>query len=120
MPPRPDLGPKPRLGYAGSRIDRSTERRTDLAALAKLAKDPVSRFYLIGGESVVLKRGANGHDPLFAMDEARLLGDPAQAMLLGLLDDAPRFALALAGEMIAKLQGRGDIELVDLRAIAVR
>ena len=120
MPPRPDLGSKPHLGYAGSRIDRTTERRADAAALAKLAADPASRCYLIGGESVVLKKSANGHDPLFSMDEAGVLGDPANAILLGLLDGAPRFALALAGEMIAKLQARSDIELVDLRAIAVR
>ena len=31
MSPRPDLGPKPRLGYAGSRIDRAAERRADAA-----------------------------------------------------------------------------------------
>jgi NAD+ diphosphatase len=120
MPPRPDLGPKPRLGYAGSRLDRATERRADAAALAKLADDPASRCYLIGGDNVVLKHDTHGHDPLFAMAEARLHGDPLAAMLLGLIDGAPRFALALAPEVTAKLAERGDIALVDLRSIATR
>ena len=32
MSPRPDLGPKPRLGYAASSIERAAERRVDAAA----------------------------------------------------------------------------------------
>ncbi|HLH98460.1 MAG TPA: NAD(+) diphosphatase [Xanthobacteraceae bacterium] len=120
MPPRPDLGPKPRLGYAGGRINHAVERRADLAALAKLAEDPASRFYLVGGEVVVLKSGSHGHDPLFASAEIRKLGEPAEVAFLGLLDGAPRFAAALAPDAIAMLQKRGDIELIDLRSIAVR
>src|SRR5262249_53441814 len=39
MSPRPDLGPKPRLGYAASSIERAAERRADAAALAALEND---------------------------------------------------------------------------------
>ena len=39
MSPRPDLGPKPRLGYTQSRIERAAELRTDAAALAALTDD---------------------------------------------------------------------------------
>ncbi len=57
MSPRPDLGPKPRLGYTASLIERAAERRTDAAALAALEKDARARAYVIGGEMVVLNKG---------------------------------------------------------------
>ena len=120
MPSRLDLGPRPRLGYAGSRIERAAERRTDPAALAALAQDPMSRSYLIGGEVVALKKTASGHDPLFEAIEAQRLGDPAEVAFIGLLDGAARFAVSLAPSAIATLQARSDIELIDLRSIAVR
>jgi NAD+ diphosphatase len=120
MSPRLDLGPKPRLGYAGSRIDRAAERRADADALARLAGDPASRFYLIGGDAVALKQGASAHDALFVASETQALGEPPAVAFLGLLDGAARFAVALAPDQVAKLQARGDIELVDLRSIAVR
>ena len=55
MSPRPDLGPKPRLGYSASSIERVAERRADAAALAALENDERARAYLVGGERVVLK-----------------------------------------------------------------
>ena len=50
MSPRPDLGPKQRLGYTGSRVDRAAERRGDIVALEQ---DGHCRFYAIGSETVV-------------------------------------------------------------------
>jgi NAD+ diphosphatase len=120
MSSRFDLGPPPRLGFAGSRIERAADRRADPAALAALASDPRSRSYLIGGEVVALKKTPSGHDPLFAAAETRDLGDPAEVAFIGLLDGAARFAVALAPSAIAMLQARSDIELIDLRSIAVR
>ncbi len=120
MSPRPDLGSRPRLGFAGSRIERAADRRGDAAALAALAGEPQSRFYLIGGEVVALKKASSGHDPLFAANEARGLGDAAEVVFIGLLDGAARFAASLAPAAISILQARGDIELIDLRSIAVR
>jgi NAD+ diphosphatase len=119
MPPRPDLGPWPCLGFAGSRIERAAELRADAAALAALERDPRSRFYLIGGEIVALQQASNGHDPLFERYQARDL-DPTEVVFVGLLDGAPRFAASLAPAAIAILQARSGIELIDLRSIAVR
>src|SRR4051794_35858506 len=68
MSPRPDLGPKPRLGYAHSRIERAAERRRDTTAFEQ---DPQARAYAIGGEMIVLKNIAAGLDPLFTPAEAR-------------------------------------------------
>jgi hypothetical protein len=49
MSSRPDLGPRPQLCFAGSRIERAAELRADVAALVALRQAPESRCYLIGG-----------------------------------------------------------------------
>jgi len=122
MSSRPDLGPSPRLCFADSRIERAAELRADAPALALAARmrDPGSRCYLIGGDRVALKKTASGHDPLFSAAEAEGLGAPTEVVFLGLLDGAARFALALPEAGVALLQARPDIELIDLRAMAMR
>ena len=120
MSPRPDLGPKPRLGYTASLIERAAERRADAAALAALESDPRGRSYVIGGELVALKPAAQLHDPLFTPDEARRLGRTAERVFLGLIEDAPRFAVGLEPANVELLKGRGELVVTDLRSIAVR
>ena len=95
MSPRPDLGPKPRLGYTASLIERAAERRADAAVIAALESDPRARAYAIGGELVAIKKTAAGLDPQFTLPEARALGPTAETVFLGLLDGAARFAIAL-------------------------
>src|SRR5262249_21269074 len=68
MSPRPDLGPKPRLGYAASSIERAAERRADAAALAALENDARARAYVVAGELVVLNQATALADPLFTLD----------------------------------------------------
>ncbi len=48
MPPRPDLGPKPRLGYTQSPLERVAERRNDKAWLAQAETDKRALAYVIG------------------------------------------------------------------------
>jgi NAD+ diphosphatase len=117
MSPRPDLGPKPRLGYVGSRVERAAERRVYIAALAEDAR---CRIYAIGGEMVVLKNAAGGLDPLFNAGETREFSGVAETVFLGHVEGAPRLAIALDAAMIAALQARDDITVTDLRSIAVR
>jgi NAD+ diphosphatase len=120
MPPRPDLGPKPRLGYAGSRIERAAELRTDLAALGALAADRRAGAYVIGGEMVVAKKGAPLSEPLFTMPEARALAPAMETVFLGTMDDAPRFGLGIAPAAAEALKPRGEFLVIDLRSIAVQ
>jgi NAD+ diphosphatase len=120
MSPRYDLGPKPRLGYTANCLARAAERRTDPAALAELECAARAVAYAIGGEFVALKKGGNGLDPLFTLDEARSLGPFAELAFLGLLDGAGRFALGLDPVTMEALRTRGDLEITDLRSIAVR
>jgi NAD+ diphosphatase len=116
MSPRPDLGPKPALGYTASVIERAAERRADAAALER---DPRARAYVIGGELVVLKRAADVNDPLFALAQARALGRTAELVFLGLHEGAPRFAIALEPADAAALKARNEYVVTDLRSIAV-
>ena len=50
MPPRFDLGPKPRLGYTASILSRVAERREDQSFLASCAADGRANTFAIGGE----------------------------------------------------------------------
>ncbi len=120
MSPRPDLGPKPRLGYTASLIERAAERRTDAAALAALEKDERARAYVIAGELVVLNKAGGLADPLFTLAQARALGRTAELVFLGLLEGAPRFAVALDPAAAEALKARDELVVTDLRSIAVR
>ena len=120
MSPRPDLGPKPRLGYTESLIERAAELRTDAPALAALENDGRARAYVVGGELVVLKRAADVGDPLFTLAETRQLGTAAEIVFLGLIEGAPRFAVALDPATAEALKARDGFLVTDLRSIAVR
>ena len=120
MSPRPDLGPKPRLGYAASSIERATERRADAVALAALENERHARAYLVASEQVILKNTAAVADPLFTFPEARALGRATEIVFLGLCGSAPRFAIALEPSVAETLKMRDEFVLADLRSIAVR
>ena len=87
MPFRPDLGPKPRLGYSDSRIERAAESRPDASAIAALLRDPAAGTYLIGGDWIVMKKGAPLNEPLFTLAVTSLSG-ATETIFLGLLDGA--------------------------------
>jgi NAD+ diphosphatase len=120
MSPRPDLGPKPRLGYTASLIERAAERRVDAAALTALENDRHARAYVVGGELVALKKADDANDPLFTLAEARALGRTAEIVFLGLIESAPRFAVALDPAAAEALKTRGEFVVTDLRSVAVR
>jgi NAD+ diphosphatase len=113
----PDLGPKPRLGYSASRIDRAAERRGEAPALER---DPSARAYAIGGEFVVLKKNGEAFDPLFTLAEARSLGEAVEVVFLGLFEGAARFAVGMAPASIETLKSDERFAVIDLRSIAVR
>jgi NAD+ diphosphatase len=120
MAPRPDLGPKPRLGYTQSRIERAAERRPDDKAMAAFAADPNAGCYAIGGESIAMKKGSPLNDPLFSLDQARALGPAIEMIFLGLLDGAPRFGCGITAPAAEALKTRDGFLVTDLRSIAVQ
>jgi NAD+ diphosphatase len=120
MSPRPDLGPKPRLGYTQSRIERAAERRSDDKAIAALAAQPNAGAYVIGGDLIVMKKGDPLSDPQFTMTEARALGPANETVFLGLLDGAARFGYGIAPTAAEALKTRDGFHINDLRSIAVQ
>jgi hypothetical protein len=95
MSPRPDLGPKPLLGYTASILARVAERRSDEAFLAACAADAKAGTFAIGGELIVMRRTANGPDPLFRAEEACALAPVAETVFLGIVGAAGRLGIAL-------------------------
>jgi len=120
MPSNPALGPKPRLGYSDSRIERAAELRPKDATIEELARDPRAGAYVIGGEAIVMKKGGPTHDPLFTLREARDLSAATETIFLGLIDGAPRFGHGLAPKAAEALKTRGELHITDLRSIAVQ
>jgi NAD+ diphosphatase len=109
------------LGYTGSLLVRAAPLRLDAAALAALACARTAGFYVISGELIVLKKGADGeHDPLFGREEAQRLAEPDESVFLGLLEGEGRFAVAIAAQAAARLKSRAGLRLKDLRSIAVQ
>ncbi len=115
-----DLSPPPRQAYSGSLIERAADKRNDEAALVGLAQSNRAGFYIIGGESIVLKRDGATLQPLFSPAEARACGGARETVFLGILDAAPLFGAGLDADAIAPLKRRDDLKLVDLRSIAVQ
>jgi NAD+ diphosphatase len=120
MPSRSDLGPKPRLGYSDSRVERAAELRPQDATIEELARDPRAGAYVMGGEAIIMKRGTPTNDPLFTLAEARDLSPATEIIFLGLLDGAPRFGHGLAPKAAEALKTRDGLHVTDLRSIAVQ
>ena len=120
MSPRPDLGPKPRLGYTQNPLERAAELRADHAAMARFAAQPNAGAYVIGGEHIVMKSGTPLNEPLFTMAEARALGATGETVFLGLLGGAARFGYGIEPAAAEALKARDGFLVTDLRSIAVR
>lgn len=120
MPFRPDLGPKPRLGYSDSRIERAAESRPDASTIAALLHDPAAGTYVIGGDWIVMKKGAPLNEPLFTPAEAQALSGATETIFLGLLDGAPRFGHGLTPQAADALKAHDGLFVTDLRSIAVQ
>jgi NAD+ diphosphatase len=120
MPPRPDLGPKPRLGYAENRLERAAERRRDQAALDALLSGAKAGAYVMGGEMIVAKKGAPLSDPLFTLEQARALAPATETVFLGHDNEAGRFGFGITPAAAEALKARDDLLVTDLRSIAVQ
>jgi NAD+ diphosphatase len=119
MSARHELGPKPHLGYTDSRIERAAELRPDEAAIARLAGDPRARAYVVGVESIVMKKGAETNDPLFTGEEILAFGAATETVFLGLMDGAPRFGVGVPADTAEALKTDARFVVAGLRAVAV-
>ena len=91
------------------------------ARLRALEADAAARWYVVGGELVAMRKtAARSCDPLFERGAAQALGTVTHTVFLGLMDGAPRFALAIEPAAMEALKTRDGFEVSDLRTIAVR
>jgi NAD+ diphosphatase len=130
------IAPPLAFGFAGAPLDRISERREDLGFVAALRQRADARFALIAREMPILPKGEGARDPLFPLFELAALGGARFEVLLGLdARGAPVFAAMLADGAVEQIAdrsdgffdrrtliapGRDDLELVDLRTIAVQ
>ncbi|TWG90834.1 NAD+ diphosphatase [Mesorhizobium sp. J18] len=90
---RPLREPSQFVGFAGNRIDRQSENRSDDAAEKALA-DPAVRLLLLRGGRLYIKFQDGVFDPYFDVAEASRLRAPFdQAVLLGHSEKGPVVAL---------------------------
>jgi NAD+ diphosphatase len=124
------------FGFAANPLDRVSERREDEAFLAALRARPDARALLICRDTPILRKRAEGLDPLFALDEIGALGATRLTALLGLMPGgAPVFAAMLDDDVVELradasdgfldrrvmiAPGRDDLTLIDMRSIAVQ
>jgi NAD+ diphosphatase len=121
--------------FHGNPLDRASEQREDAAFLAALRARPDARTLLIARDMPILARGES-HLPMFPLETTAALGGARVEILLGLEPSgAPVFAALLADAAVEQrgdlsdgfldrrelvVPGRDDLELVDLRSIAVQ
>jgi NAD+ diphosphatase len=124
------------FGFAANPLDRVSERREDQAFLAELKRRPDARALLICRDTPILRKHADGLDPLFALGEIDALGQARQIALLGLEPGgAPVFAALMDDDVVILRSdasdgfldrrvmiapGRDDLVLIDMRSIAVQ
>ena len=88
----PPIEPSQFVGFAGNRIDRQSENRSDDCVTLALA-DMSVRILLMGGGRIWLKMAEGSFEPHFGRAEAAALGaDLDQAILLGYEDGTPTLA----------------------------
>jgi len=114
-----DSSRETRLTYAGSLLDRLSERRGETSLIDSLRAN--ARNFVLAGESFVLAKRGEGFDAGLSNDEAGAAGEPLEAALMG-KDEKGRghFARAISPERIDAIKARGDFIVVDLRSIALQ
>jgi NAD+ diphosphatase len=106
----------PSFAYIGTRLDRGAERRAELeSALTR----PETRAYVICGDRVVLHQRNGALSPLFPVPEAMVMGVSAEQVLIGFDGNAARVAQEITVEAGEVLKARGDLQVRDLRGIAL-
>lgn len=84
------------VGFAGNRIDRRSETRSD-DCVDKALADPASRLVVVAGGRAFLKLAGEVFDPYFAIDQSGVLAPQ--------LDEAVLLGWSAAGPVLAAVAG---------------
>ena len=107
------------LGFAHSALDRLAGRRDDDAFQAEVAASPAARTLVVIGETVVVRRDAEGaSDPWFGFGDAASIGRLGQRVFLGVDARGPALAVQVEVEGDDPLAERDGLALFNLRQVA--
>jgi len=113
----PEREPSQFVGFAGNRIDRQSENRSDDSLETALA-DPRLRILQTRGSRLYLKLGEGPPDAGFSADEARAMGAKLdEAVLLGMAGSGP--VIAAPGALEPEDLPNG-IKAIDHRSVYVQ
>lgn len=113
----PETEPSSLVGFAGNRIDRWSENRTEDAATRAL-DDPQARIYAMAGGRLYLKHDGAAFDALWTRGEAETLkADFANAVLLGADGGVPILSVPAGVEPDALPE---TIKAIDYRSVYVQ
>jgi NAD+ diphosphatase len=113
----PEREPSQFVGFAGNRIDRQSENRSEDSLQAAL-RDPAARVLLTRGGRIHLKETDSGFDGYFSPDEARTLGAKLEhAVLLGNSESGP--VLAAPAGLDADDMPKG-LKAIDHRSVYIQ
>ncbi|MDQ0467482.1 NAD(+) diphosphatase [Labrys wisconsinensis] len=109
------------VGFSLNPLDRMSEKRDDEAFVAARRADPATRFFVLAGDQPVLKVNGEARDPLFSQVEAAGLGETVREVFLGVDPaGAALFAVTIDRALAEPLGARTELEVVDVRSIAMR
>jgi NAD+ diphosphatase len=113
----PEREPSQFVGFAGNRIDRQSENRTD-DALETAFADPRLRIMQTRGGRLYLKLNGSGSDPYFSLADARQMGARLDhAVVLGMSEAGP---VVMAPGAIEPDDLAEGIKAIDHRSVYVQ
>jgi NAD+ diphosphatase len=129
------------IGFGFNPLNRLSEKRSDDAFVDGKRREASARFVVFVGEVPVFGVQRGGHDALFTYEQVLALGQPSSDIFLGqgdnrsgnAVDDtgdnpdqvpglgqAALFAAYFDKDHAAPIAARADLDMVDLRSVALR
>ena len=107
------------LGFVDNPLDRLANNRDDAQFIEAQRRDPAARTLVVVHDSVLLNPGPAGSSPWFGFGAVQRLGSVEDTVFLGRGGSGPCFATRIGGTSPEELQGRDDVGIFNLRAVAV-
>jgi NAD+ diphosphatase len=109
------------VGFSLNPLDRMSQHRDDAAFVDEKRQQASTRYMVLVGDVPVLHRHGEHYDVLFSRTALAALGTPIRDIFLGVdTEGMALFAVTLDKELGERIAQQPNLELVDLRSIAMR
>lgn len=109
------------VGFSLNPLDRLSQRRDDDAFVNEKRHDASTRYLVLAGDVPVLSRHREHYDVLFSRTALASLGTPVRDIFLGVDHEGHAvFAVSLEKALAERIAQQPNLELIDLRSIAMR